>query len=114
MLCYAIMNEPAKSFTLSRAEPAPVTRLELVLKNIVALILTPGFAYFGLLMGVFASDSGPNPISYLTVGTAYAVVPAAIICIIVSQLRRSRKWANAPFIIMFAPIIVLFGFAIIF
>ena len=87
---------------------APVaSRLGLIVLNLLALALTVPFAFTTLIAGVFASDSGPNPVSSALLATAFIVPLLVLVLAVVAQIRRSRRWAIAALILPALPLAAL-------
>jgi len=74
------------------------------LENIASIIVAAPVTFLLLIMGTFASDAGPSTASTV-LSLVMIAVPASVIgCAILSQVKRSRRWAYIGFWI---PVIVI-------
>ncbi|MEK7511314.1 MAG: hypothetical protein AAB582_03695 [Patescibacteria group bacterium] len=90
--------------TLPEASHKPTNRLLLMLLNIVAIVIAVPLVPLSMMMSVFASDSGPNPIAWIAFLLTLAVIPAMIYTIARSQAKQSLKWAGYAIAIPFLPL----------
>ena len=76
-------------------------------QNIASIVLVIPVTFFLLIMGTFAGDAGPSTASAV-LSLLMIAVPASVIgCAILSQKRRSKRWAYTGFWI---PIFVILLF----
>lgn len=63
------------------------------LLNILAILLGIPVAFTLFIMGGFASDAGPSTTSNVLVLLSIVVAGAVIGSVILSQIKRSKRWA---------------------
>ena len=83
------------------------SRLGLIVLNLLAFALAVPFAFASVIAGVFASDPEPNAFSNTLLAAAFIVPLLVLVLAVISQIRRSRRWAIAALILPVLPLTAL-------
>ena len=68
-------------------------RWQITLLNVLSVFIAAPVLFFGMFIATMASDSGPNIVSNVMVFGLFLIFMAVIVCITVSQAKRSLTWA---------------------
>lgn len=94
----------------SNQNNVPLRKWAFPIQNILSIVLAIPATFLFVIMGTFASDSGPNPITAVLMLLVFAYPIFVLVCVTLSQVKRSRLWANTGLILILPPVVPVLMF----